>query len=164
MKFAEDADVYSLYEHLNSLTESIWSELDAKERESSEKKPFINSFRRNLQRSHLNMMINLVLTQPGQIVPADAAAIARLCAARLSKKIDKTLKDRELDSTTTAHLTDVKKRIDKALEAEYTFGGGPGGGGGMFWFMRPTGDTDKQSHGAGQETTQEDEVYVLPER
>ncbi len=159
VKFGEDDEVYSLYEHLNSLTESIWSELDQKDREGSEKKPFINSFRRNLQRSQLNMVINLVLTQPGQTAPADASAIARLCAGRLSKKIGKTMKDKELDSTTLAHLTDVKKRIDKVLEAEYSFGGAQGGGGGMFWFLRPKGE--KAAEAPGQA---DDEVYVLPGR
>jgi hypothetical protein len=59
-------------------------------------------------------------------VPADANALARYVVARLSKKIGWTLKSAELDLTTEAHLADVKKRIDKALEAEYSAHGGSG--------------------------------------
>lgn len=158
VKFGEDEDVYSLYEHLNTLTGSIWSELDQKDRESSEKKPFINSFRRNLQRSYLNMMLNLVLSQPGRTTPADASAIARMCASRLSKKIGKLLKDHELDSTTTAHLIDAKTRIDKAMEAEYSFGGGSGSGGGaLSWSV-------KSGSGKAADECPDEPITVLPGR
>ncbi|HKQ49988.1 MAG TPA: zinc-dependent metalloprotease [Phycisphaerae bacterium] len=155
VKFDDDEEVYTLYEHLSGLNDAIWSELADNDREGSEKKPFVNSFRRNLQRTHLNMMLNLVLSQPGRIVPADAAAISRLCVDRLSKKIDKTMKEREVDATTLAHLTDVKKRIDKALDAEYSLNSGVSGGG-FIGFMRPTGTPDTD---ACPET-----VPVLPER
>jgi hypothetical protein len=123
VKFEDDAEVYTLSEHLKGLTNSIWSELDDTHREGTDRKAFINSFRRNLQRNHLEMLMNLVLTDPDGTVPADANAIARNCVARLSDKIGKTLKSAKLDDTSEAHLIDVKKRIDKALEAQYSIGG-----------------------------------------
>ena len=74
----------------------------------------------------MNILMSLVLSQPGRSVPADANAIARYAVDGLSKKISKTMKNAKLDLATKAHLTDVKKRIDKALEAEYRVGGGEG--------------------------------------
>lgn len=124
VKFTEKEDSYTLAEHLKSLTDAIWAELDDPDREGTDAKPFINSFRRTLQRNYMNILMNLVLSQPGQSVPADANAIARYCVDGLSKKINKTMKNQELDLATKAHLTDVQKRIDKALEAEYRVGGG----------------------------------------
>ncbi len=137
IKFDDGDDVYSLAEHLTSITDSIWAELDDKDRRGSEKRPFINSFRRNLQRNQLEMLLNLVLTEPGAVVPADASAIARHCAAKLSKKIGKSLKAEEIDTTSYAHLADVKKRIEKALDAQYLLGAAGVGGLDLSWFFHP---------------------------
>lgn len=119
VKFTGD-DVYTLGEHMTALTDAIWSELDDMDRKGTESKPVINSFRRNLQRQHLDELMNLVLSEPGGLVPADANAIARLSVADLSKKIGKRLDAGDLDIASRAHLADVKTRIDKALEAQYT--------------------------------------------
>ncbi len=139
VKFNDGEEAYTLSEHIRSVTDSIWGELDQSERKGTDRKPYINSFRRNLQRDHLGMLLDLVLSDPGGIVPADANAIARLTVAKLSEKVGKELKSGDLDTASEAHLTDVKKRIDKALEAQYMVGGGGAGGGGFFFF-RPTPD------------------------
>jgi hypothetical protein len=123
VKFPEDGPVFTLAEHLGTLTDAIWSELDDEGRRGTARKPYINGFRRNLQRIHLDMLMNLVLTEPDGSVPADANAIARFCVSRLSAKIGKSIESGELDVTSLAHLTDVKNRIDKALDAEYCIGG-----------------------------------------
>lgn len=137
VKFTEDEEAYTLAEHIRTVTDSIWSELDQSERKGTDRKPYINSFRRNLQRDQLSMLLDLVLSDPGGIVPADANAIARLTVSKLSDKVGKLLKTGDLDTASEAHLIDVKKRIDKALEAQYMVGGGGGGMGGVFFF-RPT--------------------------
>lgn len=140
VKFGDDDDVYALSEHLIGLSKAVWSELDDKDRKASKGKPFVNSFRRNLQREHLRLTLELVLSEPGGIVPADANAIARLTASRLSKAMGAALKSGSLDDATEAHFTDCKKRIDKALEANYTLNRfSLGGMGGMFFF-RPAGE------------------------
>lgn len=133
LKFASSDEAYTLAEHMNSITDSIWSELDEGGREGTEAKPYINSFRRNLQRNHLQELMDMVLGEPGGILPADANAIARLSTAKLSEKIGDVLKRSKLDTASEAHLRDVKTRIDKALEAHYSVGG-MGGGMGMFFF------------------------------
>ncbi|MBN2559883.1 MAG: zinc-dependent metalloprotease, partial [Phycisphaerae bacterium] len=126
VKFADGEAVYTLAEHIRSITDAIWAELDDEDRNGSEQKAFINSFRRDLQRRHLAMLMNMVLSRPGRTVPADAAAISRHIVGLLSKKMTRALKSADLDFASKAHLRDVKKRIDMALEAEYTVVGGDG--------------------------------------
>jgi len=132
VKFTGD-DVYTLGEHMTALTDAIWSELKDDDRKGTEARPLINSFRRNLQRQHLDELMNLVLSEPGGIVPADANAIARLNVSDLSKKIATRLEAGDIDIASRAHLTDIKTRIDKALEAQYTVDR-YGSMGGLFFF------------------------------
>lgn len=142
VRFPDGARLYTLSEHITTLTDAIWAELEDEGRRGTEKKSFINSFRRNLQRQHLEILLGMVLEEPGGLVPADANAIARLTVAKLSKKIGKLLGEAELDLASEAHLTDVKTRIDKALEAHYSVmaGGGPLG----IFFFRPAGEQEAQ--------------------
>jgi len=128
LKFQEDDKVYTLAGHMTDLSDSIWSELQKKSRKGTDEKPMITSFRRNLQRMHAGMLINLILSEPGAIVPADANAIARLCAKRLSDRIAKCLESGDADLATEAHLSDVKKQLDKVLDAQYSIGVFSGGG------------------------------------
>lgn len=138
VKFNPDQGIYTLGEHVTTLCDAIWSELDDDGRRGTEQKPYINSFRRNLQRRHLDTLMEMVLSEPGGTVPADANAIARLCLSRLSKKIGGVLDGKGLEVASEAHLADVKTRIDRALEAQYSIGGqNPGAG---FLFLRPAGE------------------------
>lgn len=133
VRFGPEGDVYTLAEHINKLNNAVWAELDDVDRPGTDREPFINSFRRNLQRSYLNLLLDMVLTKPGTTAPADASAIARHTVTRLSRKIARVLKLAEPDVTSRAHLLDVKKRIDKALDAEYAFAGRRGGLGFLFF-------------------------------
>jgi hypothetical protein len=136
IKFGEDDGMYTLSHHIMRLTDRIWSELEKDDHKGSDREPLVNSFRRNLQRMHLNMLLNLVLTEPGGMIPADASAIARHSAGRLSDKIGHVLDNKDrLDDTSLAHLSDVKKRIDKALDAQYSLSlfSSMGGLGGLFF-------------------------------
>jgi hypothetical protein len=150
VKFPGGGEIYTLSEHLGTLTDAIWAELGDAERRGTDARPFINSFRRNLQRMHLDMLMNLVLTDPDGTVPADANALARRNIEKLSRRIGKLVdadrrdaEDREgvrLDETTFAHLADVKKRVDKALEAEYAIGGrGQGAAAPRLFLREPSG-------------------------
>lgn len=139
VKFPDDEKAYTLAEHITGLTDAIWSELDRGKRGRGDD-PAINSFRRNLQRMHLEMLLNLVLTEPGTLVPADATAIARLSLERLEERINKALKSGKIDVATEAHLRDSRKRIEKALEAEYRLGAG--GDMETMFFLRPAGEEE----------------------
>lgn len=140
VKFNGDDDPFTLAEHLTGLSKSIWSELSDTDRQGTDAKPFVNSFRRNLQRQHLNLLMQMILSEPGGMVPADANAIARLCAADLSEKSGKLLKSGKLDTATQAHLSDVKKRIDKALDAQYSITPNSRSGGGTTIFFHQPAD------------------------
>jgi hypothetical protein len=109
---------------LPRLTDAIWSELDAQ----PPRAPSINSFRRNLQRTYTDRLIDYLLDTtswititPGDAdqvtVPEDVRSLARLELRELSQQIDRALAGGSLDRTTRAHLSETKERIDRALEA-----------------------------------------------
>lgn len=145
-KFAKGETPYTLADHIESLTGAIWSELSGGGGRMS-----VNSFRRNLQRMHLRMLMALMLDGEDSGIPADAGAICRLSAAELSEKIGRLLEKGDVEAATRAHLVDSKKRIDKALEAQYLMGVSGAGGGRSV--MRPA-EPDGLDEG----------VIVLPER
>jgi len=155
IKFPRDADVYTLAEHINQLTDAIWSELDEPRRQGTDRRPFINGFRRNLQRMQLEMLMELVLSDPDGTLPADANAIARRTVSRLSGKLAEALRAEDIDETSRAHMEDVKKRIDKALEAEYSIGGWRGAPALFLRLMRQQGAAASAGEGP---------VFVLPNR
>lgn len=131
-----DQDSFTLPELLNTVTAGAWSELDAKaEGEYSARKPLISSLRRNLQREHLDRLIDLTL--PGNAQGAAGRTISTLASEQLRqivKKIEaaQAASADKHDAYTTAHLSQAKDRITKALDADYILnpsrGGSSGGG------------------------------------
>ncbi len=131
-----DQDSFTLPELLNTVTAGLWSELDAKaEGEYSPRKPLISSLRRNLQREHLERLIDLTL--PGNAQGAAGRTISTLASEQLRqivKKIEaaQAASADKHDAYTTAHLSQAKDRITKALDADYILnpsrGGSSGGG------------------------------------
>lgn len=124
LKVPGNEDAFTVPELFRELTGAIWSELDRDPREGSwdERHGYISSIRRNLQRAYVRMMIDLLLNTPEGAVPADVTACTFMTLERLSKKIEKVLKagaDR-IDDYTLAHLMETKRRVDKALDAEFT--------------------------------------------
>jgi hypothetical protein len=142
-------DRYTLAEHLTTLTDSIWLELDRDTgRRYTDAKPMISSVRRNLQRMQLRMLLNLVLAEPGLASPADAASVARYCLSGLEGRIENQLESggpQRVDLATRVHLTDVRQQIRKALEAEYAIGGTGSRGRGIIIIGQPAEQTEKIS-------------------
>lgn len=131
----DDEDAFSLPELLDSISGEIWSELgEEMEGEYSARSPRISSLRRNLQREHLERLIDLTL--PGNGSSAAYKAISNLCIMQLQElktDIDELLaagKD-ELDAYTRAHLFEASQRIEKALDAEYIYNQAPAMAGGI---------------------------------
>ncbi|MEZ6133126.1 MAG: zinc-dependent metalloprotease [Planctomycetaceae bacterium] len=142
-----DADSLTLPELLNTVSDSVWTEMDEKPKEKfTARKPMISSLRRNLQREHLERLIDLTL--PGGGSSAASRAISMLAAENLrtiQKKIEASVgagADRH-DAYTTAHLSQARQRIEKALDADYILnpsrGGNSGGG-----FILLLGDQEQQ--------------------
>jgi len=132
-----DQDCLTLPEMLDTVTGSIWSELDSKpEGEYSARQPLISSLRRNIQREHVERLIDLTL--PGGSSGAAGRAISSLSAEQLRgvvKKIEaaQSASADKHDPYTTAHLSQIKERITKALDADYILNPGKSGSsGGVF--------------------------------
>ncbi|MGE0161035.1 MAG: zinc-dependent metalloprotease [Gemmatimonadales bacterium] len=107
MKFGT-AEVLSIPELLESLTGAIWSEL-----RSGDSVP---AMRRDLQRAHLDRMIELVTDAPNG-TPADARSVARMTLERLRNDLDAALGSNHTDAYTRAHLNESRVRVDRALSA-----------------------------------------------
>lgn len=133
LKVAGDADAYTLAEHLRSIVDAIFTEwrAEAKPGEYSNRKPYISSIRRNLQRTALKRLAGLVnapagnplailLGGGGGALPEDARTLVRMHLTDLDKQITALLgaKDLKLDDYTKAHLLDSQERIRKLLTAQ----------------------------------------------
>lgn len=132
-------DALTLPELLDAISNEIWNELDAKIADKySSREPMISSLRRNLQREHLERLIDLTL--PGNGSSAAYKAISNLCVLELQDmqaKISKLLKDSgdKLDPYTRGHLTEAEKRIGKALDASYVYNQPQQGSGGLQFLL-----------------------------
>jgi hypothetical protein len=111
------SEPYTLHEMFGTLSAAIWTELGRVPAAPRN----VNSFRRNLQRLHLDRMIATMTGTPAPgtpQIPGDARASARHELATLSRQLDAALAaGRRLDLPTRAHLEESKARIDRALAA-----------------------------------------------
>ena len=140
LRLPADEDALTLPEMLRTVSQSVWTELDADcPEERDDRRPMISSLRRNLQREHMQRLIDLVLEDSEDTAAYKPISnLARMQLRSLSNKIDGSIKrcGDKLDAYTGAHLHEVKQRIDQALEAGYTYGNQNGGrGSGMLMFF-----------------------------
>jgi hypothetical protein len=121
-----DEDALTLPELLDTITEAVWSELDEKAgRKYTARKPMISSLRRNLQREHLELLIDLTKTDyfgTSAYKPIANLVIQKLKQIR-DEKIGPVLDTHgdKLDPYTSSHLKDAATQIEKALEAQYIY-------------------------------------------
>ena len=125
-----DSDMVTLPEILESIDSAIWSELDAvPEKSHSARQPMISSLRRNLQREHLERLIDLSLSDGyGSSASKPISSLARMRLRAIGAKVKATLaaEDGKLDPYSSAHLTDADLRITKALDPQFLFGSSRG--------------------------------------
>jgi hypothetical protein len=137
-----DQDMLTLPDLLDAVSSAIWTELDEKpKKQATARKPWISSLRRNLQREHLERLIDLTLPDAG--FTAAYKPISNLAMVRLRDIKDRTAKALEqkgmLDPYSAAHLTEVQLRIEKALDAQYIYDvGGLQMSSPYFFFGQPT--------------------------
>jgi hypothetical protein len=117
---AQGNNAYQVIELLNDLKKGIWSEL-------ATRKP-VDIYRRNLQKSYVNILSNLVNPSPGQTISlpgvtitttsgndkSDVLSVVRAHLATLRNEINAAATG-IADPMTKYHLQDLSKRIDKAL-------------------------------------------------
>lgn len=108
-------EALTLPELFETLHRSIWMEVLQAEREATP----VSSFRRSLQREHLNLLIQMVLGQTP--VPEDARTLAWYQLHQLDDEIRVALRKRgdDMDTYTKAHLEETRDRLLKALDAEF---------------------------------------------
>lgn len=105
------ANTLTVPELMDSLTGAIFAELRTSP-------AAIPSVRRNLQRTYVGHLTELVLGEGGR-TPADARAMARLVLREVHSEVDNALASGSVtDRATQAHLTELSERIDMALDAE----------------------------------------------
>ena len=109
MKFPDPNDRFTMADLFIGIRNALWSELETGA--SS------NSFRRNLQRAHLNHVIRLVLKPPAG-TPEDGVTLARADLVELGSRIERALSGGQMDYTNRAHLEETRARIRQALEAQ----------------------------------------------
>jgi hypothetical protein len=111
-KYPKGVEPFYLEDMFVMVRNAIWNEID---------KPVnINSFRRNLQRYQLDILIKLVLDPP-KGTPDDARALARMDLVYITDAIDRAMTKGKLDYITQAHLSEVKARIKATLDANVQY-------------------------------------------
>ena len=119
-------DALTLPELLDTVSTAVWSELDQQPgKKYTAREPMISSLRRNLQREHIELLIDL--TKSSYLGTAAYKPIGNLVVEKLSylkeSKIDRVLETygENLDPYTKAHLKDAGTQIKRALEAHYVY-------------------------------------------
>lgn len=118
-----DKDALVLPELMDGLQKEIWSELSKKpEGEVTARKPRISSLRRNLQREHMERLIDLVITDSGNAAMKPISTLAMMQLRDLKRQIDGVVEARaSLDSYSAAHLTEASARIAKAIDGQFIY-------------------------------------------
>jgi hypothetical protein len=120
-----EKDMITLPEIFDTLHKAIWGEiLQPEDREFTARKPMVSSLRRNLQREHLERLINLSMPNSWRNTshkPVSNLALSQL--RKLSVQIGKVIEEQKakLDAYSEAHLSEAKLRIEKALDMNYIY-------------------------------------------
>jgi len=119
-------DALTLPELLDTVSAAVWSEMDQEPgKKYTAREPMISSLRRNLQREHIELLIDL--TKSSYLGTAAYKPIGNLVMEKLrylkESKIDRVLDmyGENLDPYTKAHLKDASLQIKKTLEAHYVY-------------------------------------------
>ncbi|TWU56631.1 hypothetical protein Poly51_25470 [Rubripirellula tenax] len=125
LRLPEDEDALTLPELLATINAAVWGELKKECPEGrNDRKPMISSLRRNLQREHMQRLLDLVLESSDDTAAYKPISnLARMELRTLTEDIDASLEKcgDKMDAYTKAHLSETKERIDRALEAGYTY-------------------------------------------
>lgn len=134
LRLSPDVDTLTLPEVLSTISTAAWTELDQEcPADRNDRKPMISSLRRNLQREHIQRLMDLVLKDPtGTAAYKPIGTLARMQLRDLKAKIGKSLETcgDKMDAYSIAHLTEAHQRVSQVLDASYTLGGNQQGLGG----------------------------------
>jgi hypothetical protein len=141
-----DEDVLTVPEVMGMVKMAVWAELDSRpDGRKTASDPFVSSLRRNLQRNHLERLIDLAGESNG--FGASSTAVGSLSRAQL-RDLDAAIGEslsrdgNRLDPYTKAHLSDAKAIIDRVLNSDYIYNQAAGGSGGSFDLRQMFGQAD----------------------
>lgn len=120
---AGEENPITLAEVFDTISDSIWSELTEPSRgRHSATNPKISSLRRNLQREHLERLIDLALIRDASS-PAyrTIANLSRMKLQELAGDLRTMASNSSIDDYTRAHCMDCEGRIAKALDGVYLY-------------------------------------------
>ena len=107
IRFSRNEDKFTMSELFLTLRKSIWSELNDRQN--------INSFRRGLQRIHLETLIDIII-EKNSATNYDAIILARQDLIEIQKLIKNSQHMFGLDEMSKAHLSESSARIESALQ------------------------------------------------
>jgi len=129
-------DPITVPEVMASVKSAVWEELDSPSNgRYSAANPMISSLRRNLQREHLERLIDLSMESGSGGAAMNAISnLATMQLRDLHERVEDLLTGRNagsVDAYSRAHLGEAKIRIAKALEAQYIYNANDIGAGGV---------------------------------
>ncbi|MFN0130751.1 MAG: zinc-dependent metalloprotease, partial [Verrucomicrobiales bacterium] len=118
-----DQDFITLPEVLDAIRNAVWTEIDSWQDgpQFTARQPYISSFRRNLQREHVDRLIDLATnlslarSSPGYKPITDLATTQ---LASLKGRLAEIAAKPTLDPYSKSHLSQATNRIEKALNAQ----------------------------------------------
>jgi len=102
------AEAYQIQDYFSAIHKGIWSELQTGKT--------IDPYRRNLQKSYVASLQNILLSTKADQTESDAFSLIRADILQLQSEINADL-PRVSDQMTRYHLQDLQVRIKKTLEA-----------------------------------------------
>ena len=108
LRMTNQDDIFTMHELFDSVASAVWTELVSLEN--------INSFRRNLQNTYINLSKVIILN--GESFPHDAKIFCRQNLQYILKGIYYALSNNDLDYYSKAHLENCANDIELILEAK----------------------------------------------
>ena len=108
IRMGENQNKFTLNEMFGTLSTVIWKEL--------ENNGNVNSFRRNLQKEHLEILVYIMLDKNNQF-PNDAVAFSRENLHKLSAKLHFSINNDSLNEHTISHYLECLNKIESSHQA-----------------------------------------------
>ncbi len=135
MRIPADQDAVTLPEVLTSITDSLWTELkDNPTKQHTARVPMVTSLRANLQREHVDHLIDLAV--PGPLTTEAYKPISNLASMELTRVLERVNRvlgeaKEKVDPYTIAHLEKMKEKIQKTKDGQFIYNAKDIGGGGL---------------------------------
>ena len=110
-------DALTLPELMKTLSDEIYKELGSAGGSFTNRNPMISQFRRNLQADYTDRLIKIATGHAD--MPRTVRQQAQYQLEQIKSRLDSAAKSSGLDGYTVAHVSDMQKRVQKALDSIY---------------------------------------------